>query len=156
MKTLASHAEVLFADSRDLALMLELSSAQLSSSGKSLHEAAFEAFPRLQWIAALQRQSEQVDSQELSGVLYAKQIAEQTVYRARAYRMSAIVDRIGAGDAFAAGILHARIRNMDAQNSLDFGVAAACLKHSIPGDFNLVTEDDVQHLLSGATIDVRR
>jgi 2-dehydro-3-deoxygluconokinase len=152
MKALASHADVLFADSRDLALMLELSATQLSSSGKSLHDAAFAEFPRLQWIAALQRQSEQVDSQELSGVLYTK----QTVHRARAYRMNAIVDRIGAGDAFAAGILHARIRNMDAQNSLEFGVAAACLKHSIPGDFNLVTEDDVQHLLSGATIDVRR
>jgi len=152
MKALAMHADVLFADARDLALMLEAPLSQLSDNGKSLRSAAFSTFPRLQWLAALQRRSEQVDSQELSGILH----TAQEEHRARSYRMSSIVDRIGAGDAFAAGILHGYLRGQSPQSSLDFGVAAACLKHSIPGDFNLVTEDDVQQLLTGTLIDVKR
>jgi len=152
MKALAVRADVLFADIRDLALMLETPLPQLTDGGKSLRNAAFSAFPRLQWLAALQRQSDQVDSQELSGVLH----TAQQEFRARSYRMNAIVDRIGAGDAFAAGILHGYLRGQNPQSSLDFGVAAACLKHSIPGDFNLVTEDDVQQLLTGTLIDVKR
>jgi 2-dehydro-3-deoxygluconokinase len=152
LKTLCGYADLLFADVRDLALIFKKSLPTNADEHAALRATAFNTFSKLQWMAALQRRSEQVDSQELSGVLYT---ADQE-HRSRAYQMSAIVDRIGAGDAFAAGILHARLRQQDPLSSLEFGVAAACLKHSIPGDFNLATEEDVQQLLTGALVDVRR
>lgn len=152
LRSLLTHATLLFADTRDLSLILEQPPAQTADDEKALRLKAFSTFPQLQWMTALQRKPEQVDSQELSGVLYTK----EGTHQARSYRMTSIVDRIGAGDAFAAGILHGLVRQYDAQSSLEFGVAAACLKHSIPGDFNLVTTDDVEQLLTGARIDVRR
>ena len=70
--------------------------------------------------------------------------------------VSPIVDRIGTGDAFAAGVLHGGLTSLSAQEALDFGVAAACLKHSLPGDFNLVGADDVRALLGENALDVKR
>lgn len=70
------------------------------------------------------------------------------VYVSREYRIE-IVDRIGAGDAFAAGAIHGLGKGWDGQAVIDFAVAAACLKHSIPGDFNLVTEAEVLEVVRG-------
>jgi len=67
-------------------------------------------------------------------------------YHSRKYKVW-ITDRVGSGDAFAAGLIF-RLRQGDSdQEALDFGVAAACLKHSIWGDFNLVNRAEVQQLL---------
>lgn len=59
-----------------------------------------------------------------------------------------IVDRIGGGDSFAAGLIYARLNHYDLQRALDFAVAASCLKHSVEGDFNLVTVEEVEGLLN--------
>jgi sugar/nucleoside kinase (ribokinase family) len=67
-----------------------------------------------------------------------------------------IVDRIGAGDAFAAGVLHGLRTGMPDADGLRFGLAAACLKHSIPGDFNLAGSDDIMAFLGEQRFDVRR
>jgi len=60
-----------------------------------------------------------------------------------------VVDRVGAGDAFGGGLLAALLAGMNAADSLEFAVAASCLKHSIPGDFNRVTKDEVLRLVGG-------
>lgn len=60
-----------------------------------------------------------------------------------------IVDRIGSGDAFAAGILYQIMRGADVKDVVEFAAAAACLKHTIPGDFNLVSREEVEQLLAG-------
>ena len=60
------------------------------------------------------------------------------------------VGRIGAGDAMAAGAIYGLLRDDPPQRVVDFGAAAACLKHTIPGDFNLVTVAEVERLMSGA------
>ena len=60
-----------------------------------------------------------------------------------------IVDRVGAGDAFTAGIIYGELNKMTAQNQLDFAVAAGCLKHTIEGDFNMVNADEVMALAGG-------
>lgn len=70
------------------------------------------------------------------------------VCRSRQYEIQ-IVDRVGTGDAFAAGLLCGLVSGHDMQRTIDFAVAAACLKHSIPGDFNLVSRDEVEQLLAG-------
>jgi 2-dehydro-3-deoxygluconokinase len=61
----------------------------------------------------------------------------------------AIVDRVGAGDAFAAGFIHAQASGQAPQHVIDFAVAAGCLKHSIPGDYNRVSLHEVEALMGG-------
>lgn len=68
-------------------------------------------------------------------------------YYSRKYPIH-IVDRIGGGDSFAAGLVYARLKGYDAQNALDFAVAASCLKQTIEGDFNLVKVEEVDALLN--------
>jgi len=60
-----------------------------------------------------------------------------------------IVDRIGGGDSFSAGLIHGLLTLPGDQEALEFAIAASCLKHSIPGDFNLVAEKDVLALMQG-------
>ncbi len=67
----------------------------------------------------------------------------------RAYEIPYIVDRIGAGDAMTAGMIHGVSEGWSLQQTVDFGVAASCLKHSVPGDFSLVSLAEVQALAAG-------
>jgi 2-dehydro-3-deoxygluconokinase len=60
-----------------------------------------------------------------------------------------IVDRVGGGDSFGAGLIYANLQGMAAQEGLEFAVASSCLKHSIEGDFNLVSADEVKKLAAG-------
>jgi 2-dehydro-3-deoxygluconokinase len=60
-----------------------------------------------------------------------------------------IVDRVGGGDSFGAGLIYANLHGIPAQEGLEFAVAASCLKHSIEGDYNLVSVDEVKKLAAG-------
>ena len=60
-----------------------------------------------------------------------------------------IVDRVGGGDSFAAGLIYGELKGWDVKETLEFAVAASCLKHSIEGDYNLVSVDEVQKLARG-------
>ncbi|MEA3288371.1 MAG: sugar kinase [Candidatus Marinimicrobia bacterium] len=62
-----------------------------------------------------------------------------------------IVDRVGGGDAFGAGLIHALLKKQPLQDALEFGVAASALKQTIPGDFNLVSETEVFSVVQGNT-----
>ena len=66
----------------------------------------------------------------------------------RPYKMN-IVDRMGGGDSFGAGVIYSTLEGFDAQHSVDFAVAASCLKHSIELDFNLSSLEDVYQLMAG-------
>src|SRR5207248_9553992 len=66
-----------------------------------------------------------------------------------------IVDRVGAGDSFAAGLIHGLLDG-DLQKGLDWGVAVGALKHSIPGDFAWVTREEVEMLLKGPGLRISR
>jgi 2-dehydro-3-deoxygluconokinase len=70
-------------------------------------------------------------------------------YSAKQYTVH-IVDRVGAGDSFSAGIIHGFLTGMKPQETLEFAVAASCLKHTIVGDFNEVTLDEVKSLMKGS------
>jgi 2-dehydro-3-deoxygluconokinase len=69
-------------------------------------------------------------------------------YLSRTYRIW-IVDRVGGGDAFSGGLIYALLSGMDAQQAVEFAAAASCLKHSIHGDFNHVSRDEVLALMGG-------
>jgi 2-dehydro-3-deoxygluconokinase len=141
LRRLCEQADLIFGDDRDFAFMLD---------GNT--DAAFAAFKNLQFVACTNRARHSVDTQELSGCLRSR----RDTYTTRPYSLYGIVDRIGAGDAFAAGVLHGLIRSFDPQKTLDFATAAAVLKHSIHGDFSLAGTTDVELLLSEQQTDVRR
>ena len=67
----------------------------------------------------------------------------------RHYEITHIVDRVGGGDSFAGGLIYGYLNFKTHQDALEFAVAASCLKHSIPGDFNRFTVDEVKALLKG-------
>jgi 2-dehydro-3-deoxygluconokinase len=77
-----------------------------------------------------------------------------TVYRTRSYEVE-IVDRLGAGDSFAAGLIHGLL-DEDVQKGLDWGVAASALKHTIAGDFDWITRDEVEALVRGSGLRISR
>lgn len=77
-------------------------------------------------------------------------------YRSKKYEIE-IVDRVGGGDSFASGLIYGMLEKDNSKDALEFAVAASCLKHSIPGDFNLVSLDEVEKLIkSGGSGRVER
>ena len=60
-----------------------------------------------------------------------------------------IVDRVGGGDSFGGGLIAATLSGYDAQSTIEFAVAASALKHTIPGDFNMVSKSEVEALAGG-------
>lgn len=154
LRELCSYATLIFGDDRDIAFMFDFNPSTATAEERR-HLAAQEAFaamPALQWIAYTERTRHAADVQQLIGTLHDR----QRVFTTRPYALQGIVDRIGAGDAYAAGILHGLLNGMTPQRTVEFGVAAAVLKHSVPGDFNLVGIADVELLLSEVQTDVRR
>jgi 2-dehydro-3-deoxygluconokinase len=147
-------ADILFADQRDIAIVLgrEFTSASAEQSFTDAAAAAFEAFPALQRIVSTRRVQHSVDHHELSAVMATR----AGTVTSPAQQVTSIVDRIGAGDAFAAGVLHGLFTSMSDQESLDFGLAAGCLKHSVPGDFLRHSVGEVTDFLGERRFDVRR
>jgi 2-dehydro-3-deoxygluconokinase len=151
---LAGMADLLFADERMLAMLLPAArqEAARGSGFGALAAEAFDRWPNVQRIATSTRVEHDVDRHSLGG-----RCAERSgVTEAEPRAVAGIVDRIGTGDAFAAGLLHALASGRPARDALAFAVAASCLKHSIMGDANLVTVDEVDALLAGQGFGVRR
>lgn len=98
----------------------------------------------LKGVAVTLRESKSANDNDWSAMLYTGGKA----YFSRKYSMH-IVDRVGGGDSFGGALIHALLKNGEAQYAIDFAVAASCLKHSIQGDFNLVTESEVSGLMKG-------
>lgn len=73
---------------------------------------------------------------------------ENEFYQSRKYDIR-IVDRVGGGDSFAGGLIHGLLSGKNFKDALEFAVAASALKHTINGDFNLVTESEVETLVKG-------
>lgn len=73
---------------------------------------------------------------------------DQQAYFSKQYRMN-IVDRVGGGDSFGAGLIYSMLHDFAAQDAIEFATAASCLKHSIEGDFNLVSVEEVSKLVQG-------
>ncbi len=152
--TILSNADLAFVNERDIALILgeSFESADPLARSRAAARAAFAAYPNLARIASTARVQHHVDSHELSAVMFARDATVQV----QPIPLAGIVDRIGGGDAFAAGVLHGLITGMSDREALEFGLAASALKHAIPGDFNLATVADVRDLLENGALDVRR
>lgn len=112
---------------------------------KNVAEQLNQKFPSLKTIAITLRGSVSASHNTWSGALW----KEGAFYTAPRYDITHIVDRVGGGDAFGAGLIYGLRQYGDPQKALNFAVAASCLKHSIFGDFNLVTVAEVETLMGG-------
>ncbi len=110
-----------------------------------LTAAVLDRFPNLRLVAVTLRESRSADHNIWSAVLRSK----HKFYQGERYNITDIVDRIGSGDAFAAGLIHGLDVFEDEEKALAFGIAASALKHTIPGDFSLFTEREVLALMHG-------
>jgi 2-dehydro-3-deoxygluconokinase len=155
LRAIMAEADLIFADHRDMALVLGERFEQASPEARvdAAAAAAFGAFPRLQHVATTLRTQHSVGNHALSARLLHRGGA---VHAAGAHELTGIVDRIGAGDAFAAGLLHGFQSNQADADALAFALAAACLKHAQPGDFHLSGVAEVMALVQQAGLDVRR
>jgi 2-dehydro-3-deoxygluconokinase len=152
LRSLCEHANVIFGDDRDIAFMLGFKPTT-ADARREAADLAFKNFRQLRYLVCTERAQTSMEVQQLTGLMF----AAQATYTSRSYLLHGIVDRIGAGDAFAAGVLHGLLTGMNPQATIEFGAAAGCLKHSVPGDFNLLGVPDVESLmLSEKNSDVRR
>lgn len=103
-------------------------------------------FPNAKKVITTLRGSISASHNTWAGVLY----DGNKMYDTRQYQITHIVDRVGGGDSFMGGLIYGLLTYPnDDQNALDFAVAASCLKHTIKGDANLVTVDEVEKLMRG-------
>jgi 2-dehydro-3-deoxygluconokinase len=120
-------ADVLFAGPHDIALVLDRPELTDPAREHDAARAAFAAFPQLSLLAWTRRVQHGTDEHELSAVLHTR----RTGVTGGSYRLSGIVDRIGTGDAFAAGVLHGLQSGMASADVAGFALAAAAMKHAI-------------------------
>ena len=153
MRPLMAHTDVVIANEEDIQAVLGLSVPNADVIGGHLDVEGYrqvaqqitrELGPSM--VAITLRESTSASDNGWSAVLWdgkANQFHHSQRYELR------LVDRIGGGDSFAAGLIYGLVTGRSPADSLRFGVAASALKHSIPGDFNRVSVDDVDRLAAG-------
>jgi 2-dehydro-3-deoxygluconokinase len=159
MRDLVRHTDVVIASEADCELSLGIAverrdgDAHLTPAASRLghYEALcrnmFAAFPNLNYQAMTVRESYSASHNGWSACLF----NGRQFYTSTKYELTHIVDRVGGGDSFAAGLIYGLATGLGDEQALNFAVAASALKHTIPGDWNLVTLAEVHQLVSGDT-----
>ncbi len=150
MPQLVNHADVLIANEEDVQAALGLESDADVRSGnldakqyENLARQVLSAYPNLRAIAITLRESFNASHNGWSACLH----DGRQFLISRRYDITHIVDRVGAGDCFAAGLIYGMLTGLGSQAALEFAAAASCLKHSVPGDFSRITAAEVRALL---------
>src|SRR5437868_6391463 len=129
-------ADILFGNHRDISLLLGRKfGGEGEQRRREAAEAALDAFPSLQLIASTARHIDDADRHRVAARIDSREGAFPT----EEVVVAGIVDRNGAGDAFAAGVLHGLLSGAAHERAVRYGLALACLKHSLPGDASLFT-----------------
>ena len=152
MNELVKYVDVGIANEEDCQKSLGISAGVHVESGEldtskyeALSEKVLEQFPNMSTIAITLRESRSADINGWSACL-----RDATgFYLSRQYEMKDIIDRVGGGDSFASALIYGMNAYEDRAQSLNFAVAASCLKHSISGDFNRVSVPEVEKLVGG-------
>lgn len=145
MPNLIKYCDILLGGINESEIVLGISK-QENESVESVFSNWMKAFPKLKTIVTTKRLRANASSNGVSAEFY----NGKEFLKSKEYNISHIIDRIGAGDAFMAGIIYGLIHwPDDHQSALEFAVAATCLKHSISGDINLSTAEEIKALMSG-------
>jgi 2-dehydro-3-deoxygluconokinase len=152
MTKLAALADVLIGNEEDYQKSLGISGPKDVGSGSidlegysSMSRAVLAAYPSARHVAVTLRNSFSADHNDWSAMLTSR---KETIV-SKTYRITDIVDRVGAGDSFSAGLIFGLASGYDDVKALEFAVAASCLKHSISGDFALFDFAEVSKLAGG-------
>ena len=152
MPQLVQLSDILIANEEDCQMALgiaadvDVHAGTLDRGGyRGLTEKVMREYSHLKGIAVTLRESKSASHNGWSACMH-----DGREFRlSKTYDIAHIVDRVGAGDSFAAGLIYAMQAGLESQAVLDFAVAASCLKHSVPGDINRVSVDEVNALLNG-------
>lgn len=154
MNGIMSFVDVAIANEEDIQLSLGLTIDQKISGEKldrdkyiNLAKSVIDKYANVKYIVISLRESHSADDNDWSGMLFDRETNQ--AYFSRVYHLKDIVDRVGAGDSFGAGIIYGIVTKMDNQKTIDFAVAASALKHTIPGDSNRVSVEEVLTLMKG-------
>jgi 2-dehydro-3-deoxygluconokinase len=149
MPELVSYCDVAIGNEEDAGKVFDITAPEADVTADQYRyvcEKLAERFPQLQTIAITLRGSVSASHNTWSGVLW--HLGD--FYKGLKFDLTHIVDRVGGGDSFMGGLIYGlRTYAKDYQKALDFAIVASCLKHSIFGDFNLVTVAEVEKLMSG-------
>lgn len=152
MSELAKYVDIAIANEEDVQKSLGISAEISVESGnldrekyRLLGAKVLAAYPNMKMIAITLRESKSADHNNWAACIQDR----HHFYVSRSYQITDIVDRVGGGDSFAAGLIYGLNHFASTDEALDFATAASCLKHSISGDFNRVGTDDVLKLMRG-------
>lgn len=154
MPEIVKHCDVILGNEEDAEKVFGIKPDKGDVSAGKVESTEFESvckklkqkFPQAQKIIITLRGSVSADHNTWSGILY----NGMKFFTAPVYQITHIVDRVGGGDSFMAGLIYGLLTySGDDQKALSFAVAASCLKHTIHGDFNLVTVSEVEALMKG-------
>lgn len=152
MRELVKFVDVGIANEEDCQMALGISAAVDVHAGSldvsqycALTQKVMAEFPNLKVMAITLRESKSASHNGWSACLN----DGKEFLTSRRYDITHIVDRVGGGDAFAGGLIYGLLSLATHKDALEFAVAASCLKHSIPGDFNRFSVDEVNGLLKG-------
>jgi 2-dehydro-3-deoxygluconokinase len=152
MGTLMEYIDIVIANEEDCQKSLGIKSEAEVQKGsldtakyEQLSTAVLKTYSNVKIIAITLRESESADINGWSACLN----DGQQFILSKKYMIKDIVDRVGGGDSFAAGLIYGLNTYSDKENALEFAVAASCLKHSISGDFNMVSVAEVDALKGG-------
>ncbi len=150
MRELLTHVDIAIANEEDIQMSLGIKADVDVTSGKldqaqykALTEKVLAVFPNLKAIAITLRESRSASHNGWSACLNDR----EKFMVSRAYEITHIVDRVGSGDSFAAGLIYGLQKLTSHEAALEFAVAASCLKHSISGDFHRCSVEEVEALL---------
>ncbi len=152
MSIIARYSDVLIANEEDVQKSLGITIDVDVESGKIdkekyrfLSDKVLAQYPNVKMIAITLRESRSADMNGWSACINNR----EEFYISKHYDINDIIDRVGGGDSFSGGLIYG-LNNYDSiEEALEFAVAASCLKHSVIGDFNRVTKDDVKKLMTG-------
>ncbi|HSV89386.1 MAG TPA: sugar kinase [Bacteroidales bacterium] len=153
MPELIAGTDIVLGNEEDAAMVLGIHPDGVDVKKGHVEAAAYESvsrqimerFPRCKKVITTLRGSINANHNTWAGVLW----NGTQLFESRQYQITHIVDRVGGGDSFMAGLIYGLLTYDSDQQALDFAVAASCLKHTIYGDFNLVSIDEVEKLMGG-------
>ena len=156
MPELVAGTDIVLGNEEDAAMVFGIHPEGVDVTGGHVDGAAYESvskqimarFPRVKKVITTLRGSLNANHNSWAGVLW----DGSKLFESRTYQITHIVDRVGGGDSFMGGLIYGLLTyKNDDQKALNFAVAASCLKHTIPGDFNQVSVDEVEKLMAGDT-----